>query len=89
MAGRVRVVPGLVEPTGEQQRVAAPIRPQRDKQLWKWISFKELLFIFLACCVAAVLFQSGDHSSFYLGWEVALDQNLYVNKKFPTETEKV
>ena len=63
-------------------------RPQRPS-LWKWVSMKEVVFVFLACSIAAVLFRVRDTAKFHLSWEVKLDPLLYRNEKFPMNNEKL
>ena len=57
--------------------------------LWKWISLREMVFVFLACCVGAVLFQTKDSVVFELSWQEKLDAYLYRNSKFPMNDEKL
>lgn len=62
---------------------------EREGTLWRWISVKELVFIFLACSVGAALFGSRDSLNFELAWQEPLDTKLYHNSKFPFDEEKV
>ena len=50
---------------------------------------KQLVFVFLTCCVGAAFFQSRDKLGFMLSWDLELDTNLYSNGKFPLEHEKL
>ena len=50
---------------------------------------KQLVFVFLTCCVGAAFFQSRDKLGFMLSWDLELDANLYSNGKFPLEHEKM
>lgn len=62
---------------------------EREGTLWRWISVKELVFIFLACSVGAALFRSRDNLNFDLAWQEPLDTKLYRNSKFPFDEEKL
>ena len=62
---------------------------EREGTLWRWISVKELVFIFLACSVGAALFRSRDSLNFDLAWQEPLDTRLYHNSKFPFAEEKL
>ena len=62
---------------------------EREGTLWRWISAKELVFIFLACSVGAALFRSRDNLGFEVAWQEPLDTKLYLNSKFPYENEKL
>lgn len=48
-----------------------------------------MVFVFLACCVGAVLFQTKDSVVFELSWQEKLDAYLYRNSKFPMNDEKL
>ena len=63
-------------------------RPQRPS-LWKWVSLKEVVFVFLACSIGAALFRVRDSTMFQLAWEKKLDPLLYRNGKFPLPNEKL
>lgn len=72
----------------------APSRSQgqgaREKHtIWKWISAKELVFIFLICSVGAALFRSRDNLRFVLSWQHVLDKGMYANGRFPFGEEKL
>jgi hypothetical protein len=73
----------LPEHRGEERRKA------ERSTIWKWISLRELLFIFAACSVGAALFQTRDDVRFVHAWSRNLDTSLYHNRKFPTENERL
>ena len=62
---------------------------QAKRTIWRWITTKELIFIFLACSIGAALFQTKDSVIFDLAWHERMDISLYQNGKFPTENEKL
>lgn len=68
--------------------LSAKSGPQRPS-LWKWVSMKEVVFVFLACSITAALFRVRDSATFNLAWEEKLDPLLYGNGKFPLNSEKL
>lgn len=60
-----------------------------SSRLWRWISMREVVFIFLACSVGAALFQTRDNLQFELAWQEDLDVKLYKNSMFPFGDEKL
>ena len=52
----VRSVEGLSLPEQVREEKRRPERPT----IWRWISLRELVFIFAACSVGAALFQARD-----------------------------
>ena len=63
--------------------------PNRKPSLFKWVSTTELVFVFMACTVAAVLLRTQDKLRFSLVWNDTLTMNSFGNKRFPTENEKM
>ena len=57
--------------------------------LLKWVSVKELLFVFLACSMAAVLLKNQDRLEFRVLWSQSFSNEYYENGKFPLEREKM
>ena len=78
-------------PGGGGAGVVGSERPNRAQRpsLWKWVSMKEVVFIFLACSIAAALFRVRDATMFQLAWEEKMDTQLYRNGKFPLNSEKL
>ena len=74
---------GGVGVTGSQR--APPVRPSP----LKWVSMKEVVFVFLVCSIAAALFRVRDSAVFQLAWEERLDPLHYRNGKFPLTSEKL
>ncbi len=57
--------------------------------IWKWISAREVVFVFLTCSVGAALFRARDAVRFELSWHHILDTSLYKNGRFPFGDEKL
>ncbi len=68
--------------------------PKRDvtaqeNVVLKWVSLKELIFIFVACCVAAMLMRTRDNVDFNIVLQDTVNVQKYSNGKFPTRGEKL
>ena len=50
---------------------------------------KEVMFVFLACSIAAALFRVRDSAVFHLAWEEKIDLLQYHNGQFPLTSEKL
>jgi hypothetical protein len=78
---------GLSLPEGGRERT------ERGKtesvSIWRWISVRELVFVFAACSIGAALFQARDNVRFVQAWTRDLDTSSYQNKKYPLEHETV
>lgn len=79
----------VAEPQLVDAGAALSQRPRQRPSLWKWVSMKEVVFVFLACCIGAALFRVRDATMFHLAWEEKLDPLLYRNGKFPLNSEKL
>ena len=60
-----------------------------ERSLFKWVSLKELLFVFLACSIVAVLLRTQDILEFQPIWNNTLSTEQYKNQKFPVKGEKM
>lgn len=54
----------------------------------RWVSLKELVFVFIACNVVAALIRDQDRLEFRPVWNQSLTTENYANKKFPLRGEK-
>lgn len=88
--------PGLQHPdpysTGGQQ--VAPPHPTRRTSaarpsLWQWVTSKELIFVFVACCLGVFLFRTRDTFQLMPVWREKLDKSYYANLEFPLDSEKL
>ena len=70
-----------------QQSSSSPVHPKHG--FWQWITFKEVVFVFLLCSAGALLFRSKDTVQFYTIWKEKIDTNHFANLKFPVEDEKM
>lgn len=68
-----------------------PPRQQNESidSFLKWVSVKELVFVFLACSVVAVLLKNQDRLEFRVLWNESFSNEHYDNGKFPLEREKM
>ena len=57
--------------------------------LFKWVSLKELIIMFVACCVVAMLMRTKDNVDFNIVLKDSINTNKYRNAKFPTRGEKL
>jgi len=76
--------------TGEQYQhrgSSTPVDPK--KGIWQWITFKEVVFVFLLCSSGAVLFRSKDSVQFNTIWKENIHSGHFANSKFPVEDEKM
>ena len=64
-------------------------RDQEKTTIWKWISVKEVVFVFMACSIGAALFRSKDNLQFENTWTQKIDTKLYRNAQFPFGDEKL
>lgn len=62
---------------------------REERSLFKWVSLKELLFVFLACSIVAVLLRTQDILEFQPIWNNTLSTAQYKNQKFPVKGEKM
>ena len=63
--------------------------PELLEAVFKWVSLKELVFVFVACNVMAALLHDKDRLEFKPVWNQSLSANSYQNKKFPLQREKM
>ena len=56
---------------------------------WKWVSVREVVFVFLVCSIGAALFRVRDTAMFQLSWEENINTLNYRNGKFPLTSEKL
>ena len=70
-----------------QQGGGSPGGPK--KGIWQWITFKEIVFVFLLCSSGAVLFRSKDSIQFNTIWKETIHTGHFTNSKFPVEDEKM
>lgn len=78
----------LHHPSQQQQQQQQTSEYGRGS-IFDWINVKQLVFVFLTCCLGAAFFQSKDRLGYTLSWDLELDTNLYSNGKFPVEHEKL
>ena len=65
-------------------------RPEtQDESLFKWVSLKELIFVFAACSIVVVLIRAQDQLDFNIVLTDNLSIHHYSNKKFPLRGEKM
>ncbi|XP_019860307.1 PREDICTED: uncharacterized protein LOC109588600 isoform X2 [Amphimedon queenslandica] len=61
--------------------------------VFKWITFQEILFLFISCSVLAFLLRSQDSLEFKLVLNVTTEERAarenYANQKFPLRNEKL
>lgn len=62
---------------------------QRKRGIWQWITFKEVVFVFLVCSSGALLFRSKDAVQFDTIWKEKIDTGHFANLRFPVEDEKM
>lgn len=62
---------------------------QKDSNIFKWVTYKELLFVFIGCCIAAMLIRSKDELDFSIVLNDKIDSSLYKNGKCPGRREKL
>ena len=55
----------------------------------RWVTFKELVFVFIACNVVAGLLRVQDRLEFKAVWNHSLSTEHYSNRKFPFRMEKM
>ena len=64
-----------------------------DVSVFKWVSFKEILFLFVSCSVLAFLLRSQDTIQFKLVLNITTGEDVarenYANQKFPLKNEKL
>ena len=89
MQGPSEHVPVAKHTGGDAGGLSSGSQRSERPSLWKWVSLKEVVFIFLACSIGAALFRVRDSSMFQLAWEEKLDTLLYRNGKFPLNNEKL
>ena len=63
--------------------------PELLEAVFKWVSLKELVFVFVACNVMAALLHDKDRLEFKPVWNQSLSTDSYQNKKFPLQGEKM
>ena len=63
--------------------------PELLEAVFKWVSLKELVFVFVACNVVAALLHDKDRLEFKPIWNQSLSTDSYLNKKFPLQGEKM
>ena len=77
----------------EQQHFASPNFPRArnspENPILKWVTFKELFFVFVACSVVAMLIRTQDKLEFSLVLKDSLNTEHFQNRKFPVRGEKV
>ena len=64
-------------------------RNRQESGLFKWVSLKELLLIFVACSVVAMLIRTKDTVEFSVVLRDNIKTNLYTNGKSPSRKEKM
>lgn len=75
-----------ISPAGQQ----SPRQQNEDiNSLSKWVSVRELCFVFLACSVVAVLLKNQDRLEFRVLWNESFSAEHFGNGKFPLESEKM
>lgn len=81
--------PPLLVPISASQVASGGGRETEARGLWRWMSMREVMFVFMACTVGAALFQARDRLRLAPTWQRELDTNLYRNGKFPFGDEKL
>lgn len=82
-------LPGGLQQLHELQGESERKRPELIESVLRWVSFKELVFIFIACNVVAGLLRAQDRLEFRAVWNQSLSTEHYTNKKFPHRWEKM
>ena len=80
-------------PGGLQQHELQGDRERKPTELvesiLRWVTFKELVFVFIACNVVAGLLRVQDRLEFRAVWNHSLTTEHYSNKMFPHRMEKM
>ena len=82
-------VPGQLQHEHELQGEGEKKRTELVESVLRWVSFKELVLVFIACNVVAGLLRVQDRLEFRPVWNVSLNTEHYANKKFPQRWEKM
>ena len=82
-------MPGPPPPTGDQPTPAPQAATRPSPPAKGWVTKKELLFVFLACSLAAGLLRTRDTVVVEQAWREKIDVSLYRSGKFPLEDEKL
>ena len=76
-------------PTGDQPTPAPQAATRPSPPAKGWVTKKELLFVFLACSLAAGLLRTRDTVVVEQAWREKIDVSLYRSGRFPLEDEKL
>lgn len=81
---------------GLQQQSGVHMLPEQERKpknlatsILKWVTMKELVFVFFACNTVALLIRVQDRLEFSPVWNQSLKTEFYQNKKFPMNHEKL
>ena len=80
---------------GDSQEPVSPATSQLSSQragakgIWQWVTSKELLFVFVACCLGVFLFRTKDSFQLLPVWKEVLDKSHFANNEFPHNDEKL
>lgn len=85
----VLVAPSTGSAGHQLQRDHERTPPELVDSVLRWVSLKELVFVFLACNVVAALLRDNDRLEFKPVWNQSLTTERYSNRKFPLREEKV
>ena len=69
------------------------MKKMADVSVLKWVSFKEIIFLFVSCSVLSFLLRSQDTIQFKLVLNITTVEGVarenYANQKFPLKNEKL
>ncbi len=63
--------------------------PTHSPPLKRLVTKKELLFVLIACILAAGLLRTRDTAAVSIAWKQSIDTKLYENDRFPSEEERL